>query len=126
MRKQKHETSLGHDLVILAFIMFLSYAGWWIYDQSRIIDKERENLFNKQQEANTAWIEVAKAQERKAQLEEDAKKVEARIEAINKKLLETKESYKRIDRIQKDLDRIVGKWYYNGYVYWALGNPKSL
>ena len=109
MRKQKHETSLGHDLVILAFIMFLSYAGWWIYDQSRIIDKERENLFNKQQEANTAWIEVAKAQERKAQLEEDAKKVVARIEAINKKLLETKESYKRIERIQKDLDRIVGK-----------------
>ena len=109
MRNQNHETSLGHDLVILAFIMFLSYAGWWIYDQSRIIDKERENLFNKQQEANTAWMEVAKAQERKAQLEEDAKKVEARIEAINKKLLETKESYKRIDRIQKDLDRIIGE-----------------
>lgn len=109
MRKPKHDTSLGHDLVILAFIMFLSYAGWWIYDQSRIIDRERENLFNKQQEANTAWAEVVKAQERKAQLEEDAKKVEARIEAINKKLLETKESYKRIDRIQKDLDRIVGK-----------------
>ena len=109
MRKQKHDTSLGHDLVILAFIMFLSYAGWWIYDQSRIIDKERENLFNKQQEANTAWAEVVKAQECKAQLEEDAKKVEARIEAINKKLSETKESYKRIDRIQKDLDRIVGK-----------------
>ena len=52
---------------------------------------------------------MAKAQERKAQLEEDAKKVEARIEAINKKLQETKESYKRIDRIQKDLDRIIGK-----------------
>ena len=109
MKKRKQDTSLGHDLVILAFIMFLSYAGWWIYDQSRIIDIERENLFNKQQEANAAWIEVSKAQERKAKLEEDAKKVEARIEAINKKLLETKESYKRIDRIQKDLDRIVGK-----------------
>ncbi len=109
MKKRRHETSLGHDLVILAFIMFLSYAGWWIYDQSRIIDIEREKLFQKQQETNIAWSEVAKAQERKAHLEEDAKKVEARIEAINKKLQETKESYKRIDRIQKDLDRIVGK-----------------
>ena len=107
--KKKHDTSLGHDLVILAFIMFLSYAGWWIYDQSRIIDAEQKKLIAKQEEANAAWTEVAKAQERKAQLEEDAKKVEARIEAINKKLLETKESYKRIDRIQKDLDRIIGK-----------------
>lgn len=109
MRKKKHDTSLGHDLVILAFVMFLGYAGWWIFDQSRIIDVEKQKVADKQREAAIAWAEVAKAQERKVQLEEDAKKVEARIEAINKKLLETKESYKRIDRIQKDLDRIIGE-----------------
>ena len=109
MRKKRQDTSLGHDLVILAFVMFLGYAGWWIFDQSRIIDIEKEKVAEKQKEAAIAWNEVTKALERKAQLEEDAKKVEARIEAINKKLLETKESYKRIDRIQKDLDRIIGE-----------------
>ena len=107
--KKKYNHDLSHDITILIFIFILGYASWWIWEQDKKLDLKEQAIIAKQQEINIAWNEVNKAQLRKAKLEEEASETEAKIAKAEKKFNDMKAEYKRIDRIQKDLVRIIGQ-----------------
>lgn len=108
-KKNSMVHEIGHDLLVIGLLFILGYISWIAYTKFKALDEKEIIIIAKQQETNRAWEEVNKAYERKAKLEEDALKVESKILNLEKKIQDTKDSYKRIERIQKDLDRIIGK-----------------
>lgn len=109
MKKGRFNSELNHDIFVLCLMAFLMFAAWHVYAAYKIVEKKEEALVQKEIEAGKAWAEVAKAHERKAKLEEEAKQAEAVIARYEQKIQDVKNNFKRIDRIQKDLDRIIGK-----------------
>ena len=115
-KKRKLEESLGHELFIIALFLLLIGAGYYVYLGYKVNQEKEKIIAQKQEETNLAWqkvaearLEVDKAYQRKEQLEKDAKRIQEKIDGYEKRILEVRSQYKRLDRIQKDLDRIIGK-----------------
>lgn len=115
-RKRRLEESLGHELFVLSLVFALLFAAYHVWLGYKEVQKKEAIILVKQQEVDLAWkkVEEAKAEvilayERKAKLEEDSKKIQEKIDTYEKRILEVRSQYKRLDRIQKDLDRIIGK-----------------
>lgn len=109
MKKRRFTSELNHDIFVLCLMAFLMFAAWHVYAAYQKVEKKEAALIQKEIEAGEAWKEVAKAHERKTKLEEEAKQAEVVIAKYEQKIQDVKNNFKRIDRIQKDLDRIIGK-----------------
>ncbi len=115
-KKKKLEESLGHELFVLALFILLLFASYQVYAFYKQVQKRDDDVAAKQVQVDLAWSKVAEAykeveaaNQRKAKLEDDAKRIQEKIDGYEKRILEVRSQYKRLDRIQKDLDRIIGK-----------------
>jgi len=109
MKKAKFNTELNHDIFVLCLMALLFFAAYHVYAAYQKVTLKENAFYQKEIEAGKAWEEVNKAYERKAKLEEEAKEKEAIVAKYEQKIQDVKNNYKRLDRIQKDLDRIIGK-----------------
>ena len=116
LHKKQVNESFGHEMFVIGLFLIIigfgyyNYLGYKANNEKEKVIAEKQVLVDKAyQKVAEANEEVVKAYQRKDQLEKDAKKIQEKIDGYEKRIQEVRNQYKRLDRIQKDLDRIIGK-----------------